>query len=104
MTFQDHEFYNCNITLSTGEEFKVSANWIHNEILDFWENWQCDAGFNRIAIDTEDEVYSGVCSNDYLGNLKTGWNLLDSPTVCKHVRCNGCTDDLLAAKQLRLEK
>lgn len=93
-------FYNCTATLDSGEQFQLEANWIHNQNLDHWKDWTCDVGHNRIYIDPELDVYSGECLNDKLGNLNTGWELLPKPTVCVKERCTGCTDDLLATKQL----
>lgn len=87
------------ITLDNGESFNVEANWLHNQQLDYWKDWSCDAGYHRIYIDAEQDVYGGQCLNDKLGNLETGWELLPSPTICKRDRCNGCTDDLLQLKR-----
>lgn len=99
MQFEDHEFYNCEVVLSDGATFKINANWLHNEKINYWQNWQCEAGYNRIFIDSDSNVFGGQCLNDYLGNLRTEWNLLNTPTTCKRERCTGCTDDLLAKKQ-----
>jgi hypothetical protein len=99
LTFNDHQYYNCEITLSDNTKYRVDANWIHNQNLDHWQDWECDAGFNRIVIEADLSVYSGECFNDYLGNLKTKWTLLDQPTICQKSRCTGCTDDLLQRKK-----
>lgn len=99
MQFSDHEFYNCEVILDNGTKYNINANWLHNEKLNYWKNWQCEAGFNRIFIDADSNVYSGQCFNDSLGNLQTGWDVLNTPTICKRERCTGCTDDLLAEKQ-----
>jgi hypothetical protein len=98
LKFENHQYYNCEITLSTGEQYRVGANWIHNNQLDTWQGWSCNAGFQRLDIDKDFNVHSGQCQNDYLGNLKTGWDPLDRPTTCKQPRCTGCTDDLLITK------
>ena len=98
MKFEDHPHYNCEITLSTGEKYRVSANWIHNNQLDNWHGWSCNAGVQRLDIDKNFNVHSGQCHNDYLGNLKTEWSPLTQPTTCKKQRCTGCTDDLLVSK------
>ena len=99
MIFSDQLYYNCSIELSNGETFDVNANWIHNQQLDFWNGWECDAGYNRLHIDSDFTVLSGECLNDNLGNLITGWKLLDNPSICKRERCTGCTDDLLIFKK-----
>lgn len=96
--FENHQYYNCKIQLDSGETFCVSANWIHNQQLDLWQGWQCAAGQQRLMIDENFDVFSGECLNDNLGNLLSEWRPLEQPTVCKQVRCTGCTDDLLIAK------
>lgn len=98
MKFENHQYYNCEITLSTGEQYRVAANWMHNNHLDMWKGWSCDVGFRRFDIDKNFDVWSGQCRNDYLGNLKTEWAPLPGPTTCKRQRCTGCTDDLLISK------
>jgi hypothetical protein len=97
--FKNHRYYNCEITLDNGETYRVGANWLHNEKLDDWFGWTCDAGHKRISIDKDFDVRSAVCHNDYLGNIFTGWDILPVPTVCKKDRCTGCTDDLLITKK-----
>lgn len=79
-------------------EFLVEANWLHNNNLDHWLNWQCNVGLDRIYIDPVGDVYSGECKNDYLGHIDRDWNLQQS-TQCRQKTCTGCTDDLLVAKQ-----
>lgn len=98
MIFENHQFYNCKITLDSGLEYLVSANWLHNQDLDHWQGWQCAAGQQRLMIDENFDVFSGECVNDQLGNLFSGWQPLGQPTVCKQDRCTGCTDDLITAK------
>lgn len=100
MTFENHTFYNCKITLSDQKEYLVNANWVHNQGLDKWQGWQCNAGYDRILIASDLTVYSGECNNDVLGNLATSWDLLDRPTTCNKITCTGCTDDLIISKQL----
>lgn len=98
MTFGNHIYYNCKITTDDGQEFLVDANWIHNQGLDTWQNWSCNAGKDRIYVDANLDVHSGECKNDGLGNILTGWNLLPDATICQRPRCTGCTDDLLQRK------
>lgn len=95
--FENHENYNCNITLDSGDEYKVYANWIHNQGLDCWQGWHCDAGHTRFYIDKNFDIWSGECKNDYLGNATSNWNL-KTDTICNRVTCTGCTDDLLTHK------
>ena len=95
--FENHENYNCRITTDTGEEYLVYANWLHNERLDNWQGWSCEAGATRISIDKDLKVYSGECKNDYLGSASDEFTVLEH-TICKKERCTGCTDDLIVAK------
>jgi hypothetical protein len=99
LEFENHQYYNCKITLDDGREFNVNANWLHNNQLDLWQGWACDAGRLRLSVNHKFDVYSGVCENDFLGNLFGSWQPLSSPTVCKRARCDGCTDDLLISKK-----
>lgn len=99
MQFKTHEYYNCEIVLSNSKHFRVDGNWLHNEKLDNWSGWECEAGYSRLYINSDNEVYGGQCLNDKLGNLSTKWDLLKVPTECKKQRCTGCTDDLIVAKR-----
>jgi len=99
LQFEDHQYYNCEITTTSGNKYRVNANWIHNESLDNWQGWQCAAGQHRLFMDESFNMYSGECLNDALGNAITGWTLFDKPTVCKQNRCTGCTDDIIQHKK-----
>lgn len=99
----NHSNYNCIIETETGEKFKVYADWLHNQHLDHWQDWECHAGSERLFIDKDLEVYSGECKNNYLGNSKHPIKLLDG-TKCKQNRCSGCTDDLAVRKYNQQEK
>lgn len=95
--FINQENYNCRITIESGEHYLVFSDWLHNEQLDNWQGWICEAGATRLYIDKTLEVYSGECRNDHLGNALDNIELLEH-AVCKRERCNGCTDDLVVAK------
>ncbi len=97
--FSNHKFYNCRIILNNEQTFNINANWLHNENLDHWKDWECNTGYTRLNIDSNFDVYNGECFNNHLGNLITNWNLLSSPTICNQYRCTGCTDDLLTFKK-----
>ena len=97
--FENHENYNCRITTDTGEEYLVYANWLHNEQLDNWKGWSCEAGATRILINKDLKIYSGECKNDYLGSAVERFSILEN-TICKQDRCTGCTDDLIVTKKL----
>jgi len=98
MNFENHKFYNTKVTLDNGEEWNLNADWIHNHKFDNWFGYKCHAGVDRISIDYNNDVYSGMCNNDLLGNLDTDWQLLNHPTMCKFDYCTGCTDDLIVKK------
>jgi hypothetical protein len=95
--FENHSNYNCEITLDTGEQYQVYANWIHNNDLDHWQGWHCDAGHTRFYIDKRFDIWSGECQNDYLGNVLGEWSI-KTDTVCQQPTCTGCTDDLITEK------
>jgi hypothetical protein len=97
--FEEHKFYNCVVTMDDGTQLKIDANSLHNHSLDLFEDWKCWVGVNRIYIDSNKNVYSGQCLNDYLGNLMTNWDIMDNYSVCKQKQCSGCTDDLIVKKQ-----
>lgn len=93
----DHPNYNCEVTLEDGRQYRVYANWLHNEQLDHWHGWHCSAGAQRVFIDRNLQVYGGECQNDLLGSAQETFDLLIS-TVCKRSTCTGCTDDLMVEK------
>ncbi len=95
----DHNNYNCVVKTATGETYKIYANYLHNEGIDNWRGWQCEAGYVRIYINDVQDVYSGQCLNQNLGNLNTTWNLNTQATPCNRDTCTGCTDDLITAKR-----
>lgn len=100
MEFENHQYYNCEIEIDDGRVYKISANWMHNNGLDYWKGWECDAGFRRLHVDKNFNVFSAQCENEYLGNLFGPWEPHTAPSICNRDRCNGCTDDLLIRKRL----
>jgi len=99
LEFENQQYYNCEIELDTGEKYKVHANWLHNNNLDHWQGWECDAGYNMLSINKDLDVYSAFCKNEKLGNLLNGWKIFNKPSTCLRARCTGCTEDLLIAKR-----
>lgn len=95
--FENHPNYNCKISLDTGEEYRVYANWIHNQNLDHWQGYHCSAGQTRFYIDRNFDIWSGQCENDRLGNVLEDWEI-KTDTVCHQATCTGCTDDLITEK------
>lgn len=95
--FENHDNYNCEVTLDSGEQFRVYANWIHNNDLDHWQGWHCEAGHTRFYIDKHFDIWSGECQNDHLGLVLGEWSV-KTDTVCQQSTCTGCTDDLITEK------
>ena len=95
--FKNHSNYNCKVTLDTGEQFLVYGQWIHNQKLDHWQGWQCDAGLKKFYIDKNFDIWDGLCQNKILGNIFDDWNVLNN-NICQKETCVGCTDDLIATK------
>lgn len=100
--FKNHKNYNCKVTTESGEEYRVYANWLHNEKLDQWQGWQCNAGHTRLYIDKNFDVWSGECKNNYLGNAIDNWELKFN-TTCNQPTCTGCTDDLMTTKHAKIK-
>ena len=98
MNYQNHINYNCEITLDTGEKYRVYSQWLSNEDLKHWKGWECSAGQKRIYI-INDNVYGGACRQDHLGKLSTGWEVLKNPTICQQEECSVNTEDLLIDKR-----
>lgn len=98
MKFENHPNYNCEITTESGKTYLVYANWLHNEKLDTWQEWQCEAGSTRLYVDKNLNVWNGECKNDDLGHALNGFEILKH-TICKRNRCTGCTDDLTVTKR-----
>jgi hypothetical protein len=99
LDINDHLHYNCEVILDTGDKYKIDANWMHNQQLDNWQSWLCDAGHLRLHIDENLDVFSGECLNDKLGNVLTDFTPFTQPMPCKQTRCTGCTDDLIQHKR-----
>lgn len=99
MTYENHQHYNCEITTSNNETYKINANWLHNQKLDLFQGWECGAGQTRLSVDKDLFVWSGQCQNQKLGHALDGFNVFEHPSICNQPRCTGCTDDLLTAKQ-----
>jgi hypothetical protein len=101
LSLTNHDNYNCCATTQQGQQYLLYANWLHNNGLDHWQGWHCQAGTKRLHIDKNLQVYSGECLNDHLGSALDGFDLLDDGTVCQRPRCTACTDDLLVEKHSR---
>lgn len=97
MQFETQSNYNCEIQLESGETYRVFANWLHNNELDYWQGWNCNTGVTRLHIDKNFKVFNGECGVLELGHALDGFELVET-TVCTRTRCIGCTDDLVTKK------
>ena len=95
--FENHPNYNCKITIDDGREYWVYANWMHNEQLDNWQGWHCDAGHTRFYVDKNFDIWDGECQNKQLGNVLGEWAIC-TDNICNRKTCTGCTDDLIVKK------
>ena len=103
MTSPTHNNFNCQITTDDGEESLIYANWLNNNELNNFEGWECYTGTYRIFIDKSLDVYNAMCHSTHMGNLNTGWDLVDKIIICPNKRCTGNTDDLMT-RRYRLDK
>jgi hypothetical protein len=95
--FENHKNYNCEATTENGEKILVYSGWLHNQGLDYWKGWTCHAGYTRLFLDKDLNVWDGICENTNLGHAIDGFADL-MPVICKRERCTGCTEDLLIYK------
>jgi hypothetical protein len=93
----DHN-YNAIAVTEDGQEYLIFSERLHNENLDNWKGWNCAAGYNYLVIDAESNVYGSMCKNDYLGNLNSEFQILNTYTICKRDRCILCAPDLSVSK------
>lgn len=90
----------CTVVLKDGTEIDVSSWELWRNNLHNFKGWQCNAGSDTIIIESNFEVWSGVCRNDNLGNLlDENFSLLQSPTICTKNHCTTCMSDLNNSKK-----
>lgn len=105
ITLNKDQHCNAIVTLLDGTEIEVFANQLLDKDLHYWENWQCNAGVDRIVINDDFTVHSGRCLNDFMGNLMDDdFKLFESPVICKRVSCSLCHGDLYVEKKLNKDK
>ena len=97
---EDHANYNCEITTAEGTVHRIFGDVLSNEHHNHWKGWHCDAGKTRFFIDKNFDIWSGVCKNDYLGNMLTTWEPKNNGVICTREVCSRCTDDLLTKKSI----
>ena len=86
--------------LDDDTSFAMDANWLHNNKLDLWQGWLCNAGKDRLYIDPTGNIYGAECENNHIGHIDQDWSYSNQPTVCNRARCSGCTDDLMVTKHV----
>lgn len=91
--------YNTIVYYDDGDAVQIHGQKLDNLGLNNFQDWQCDAGFNRIIIMPDTSVYSAECENDAMGKLSdNSFQLFTHPTTCKRVRCTGNPDDIMVQK------
>ena len=90
--------YNCVVSLDDGTTINVYANKLHNQEMDFYQNWVCLAGHTRLYLDNTGDLYSCEQKDQYLGNINGDWSINSTGHKCEQTRCGACTDDLMTEK------
>jgi hypothetical protein len=91
--------HNCIVYYDDGDQTKIFATALNYNNLDHFKGWKCDAGFSRIYIHSDGNVWGGECNNDHLGSLKDNtFELLKGPTTCKKQKCLTSPDELMLKK------
>jgi hypothetical protein len=96
----ESEMSDCTIVLKDGTTIDVNSQDLFRKDLHHFKGWTCTAGTDSILIESDFQVWSGVCRNDNLGNLfDDNFDLFQSPTVCTRNQCTTCESDLLNTKK-----
>lgn len=96
----ESEMSDCTVVLKDGTKIDVNSYDLFNKDLYHFKGWTCAAGTDSILVESDFQVWSGICRNDNLGNLfDDNFNLLQSPTVCTKDQCTTCPTDLINAKK-----
>ena len=90
----------CTVVLKDGTEIDVNSWDLFKKDLHYFKGWTCTAGTDSIIIESDFQVWSGVCRNNNLGNLfDNNFSLLQSLTVCTKDQCTTCPVDLTNTKK-----
>ena len=90
----------CTVVLKDGTRIDVNSWDLFNKDLHHFKGWTCTAGIDSIIVESDCQVWSGVCRNDNLGNLfDDDFSLLQSPTICTKDQCTTCPADLINTKK-----
>ena len=91
----------CTVVLKDGTEIDIESWELWRNNLHHFKGWTCAAGSDTIIIESDFQVWSGVCRNDNLGNLlDDNFSLLKEMTICTKNQCTTCTSDLNNSKKL----
>lgn len=94
----------CTVVLADGTEIDVESFEVWRNNLANFQGWTCSAGVDSIVVETDFQVWSGVCRNDNMGNLfDENFSLLEKPTVCEKIQCTTCIADLINNKKMSKE-
>jgi len=85
------------LTLDDGHHVPVHAQVLVNLHLNTFAGWNCNAGTDRIFINTDGIVYGGMCKAVELGHMLSEFKLLDKPVVCDGRECF-CMSDVRIKK------
>jgi len=95
---------NCNaiLELANGETIEIFADNLVQKNLNHFKGWQCNAGVERIYIESDFTVYSGQCKNNILGNLfDENFSLIEDYVLCEQNSCD-CAGDIYTTKAVNL--
>lgn len=91
----------CTVVLKDGTEIDIESWELWRNNLHYFKGWTCAAGSDSIIIESDFQVWSGVCRNDNLGNLlDDNFSLFKEPTICTTNQCTACISDLTNSKKL----
>lgn len=94
----------CTAILADGTEIDIESWDLWRNNIAYFQGWNCAAGMDSIVVESDFQVWSGVCRNDNLGNLMDeNFSLLKEPTVCVKNQCTTCIADLINDKKMSKE-
>lgn len=94
--------FNSTVFLEDGSNVRIYSGKLHALDLNHFKGWNCEAGFSRICVLPDSQVYSGECGNDYLGKLDDDtFRLLSTSTTCKKDVCTGNPADIMLRKKIQ---
>jgi hypothetical protein len=91
------DYADMQLTLDNGQKLPVHAQALVNMRVNKFPGWRCNAGTDRIFINTDGMVYGGMCKAVQLGDMLSEFKLLDKPVVCDGRECF-CMSDVRIKK------